>query len=95
MSHFLTPWQFQGNNTIVTQDRSLICTRRGEASNFCPVGTAAFIVRACNAHYQLLEACHKALRFVSWANNELPCGQDEALSTELKHAIALAEQEQA
>ena len=61
---------------------------------FDPIGTAthgnkkanaAFIVRACNSHYELLELAKDAVMFLSAAH------MDGKLTADLKAAIAKAE----
>lgn len=45
------------NDAVITPDRQLICLCYGEQAN----ANAEFIVRACNSHYELLDAAKDAL----------------------------------
>ena len=89
MKHTILPWRVtRGSHAYPLEITSESRTIAQIEHNNCEAN-AEFIVRACNSHYELLEACKRTVEMFdknSIAMNELPYTY-----TRLKQVIAKAE----
>lgn len=91
-AHTPTPYRIEAERDIYGNDKDDSMVAR---MNGCPqyVANAAFIVRACNSHEKLLEACKQAIMSL----NSILNGEEEAMNNaiidvkDIEAAIAEAE----
>ncbi len=78
---------------IHSVEGKVICrtSYKNPAKDIEGVATAEFIVRACNSHYELLEACEEALLTLVKA---FGCDDNDGCVEMLKNAINKAERSQ-
>ena len=95
MAHTPTPWLIDkfGNVKMIGGRKNILVQGFGLNSEKESVSNSTFIVRACNSHDELLEACKWALDIFdndSHSGNKFFNGENSAIAR-LKLAIAKAE----
>lgn len=89
-NHTPTPWHLAGDSLIVEEHGISIAQMLNRGTETpSPRANAEFIVRACNSHDALLDACQEAIHCLIYEPKE-----DEGIRCfeKLKAAIKLAEE---
>jgi hypothetical protein len=90
------PWKVKDKYVVISKEKTVVNTYLG-----CPAdkkqerkwqANAAFIVKACNNHERLVEACKKAIIQLEYLDSRFPTSTTPAEINWIKQALQSAEE---